>query len=166
MTFQTTAIYPNRLEDKRELEEKTALPERGDEITEFYLPNETLFTRGYSRIVYGDHGPYIEFALNHIQCQLLAKFNNDIDYDNLPEPSQSKYYYFWLYPKVASAIKVYLQIKPVNGLSNAPKRADGKKADYNRTEGYADYQRGYFYVSPYEPFKIIKGKTNENEDTL
>jgi hypothetical protein len=156
MTFQTTAIYPNRLEDKQELEEKLTLPEQGDETTEFHLPNGILFARGYRRIVYGDLGPYVEFALDHIHCQLLAKFNNDIDYDNLPYAGQSKYYYFWLYPKAASTIKVYLQIKPVNALPNAPKRADGKKSDYNRAEGYADYQRGYFYVSPYEPFKIVR----------
>ena len=27
---------------------------------------------------------------------------------------------------------------------------DGRKSNFNRVEGYADYRRGYFYVDPYD----------------
>ena len=46
-------------------------------------------------------------------------------------------------------IKVYLQIKPVTDMPNAPKRDDGKPSCFNRAEGYADYKRKKFYVDPY-----------------
>ena len=153
MSFQSTAIYDNRLEDKRELEERLGLREEGDNDTEFMLPNDYIFAIGYERIVYGDHGPYIEFDRKHLKGQMFSKFGNMIDYNNLPGLDH-KYYYFWLYPRGYEDIKIYLQIKPVSNLPNAPKRADGKPSAFNRAEGYADYKRGYFYVSPYEPLAI------------
>jgi len=122
------------------------LQEDGSTDIEFYLKSGILFAKGYIRIVYGDHGPYIEFAKENIKIELVSKFNNVIDYDELPD---DKFYYYWLKPK-DNDLKVYLQLKPVTDLPNAPKRADGKKSDYNRQEGYADYKRGFFYVSPYD----------------
>lgn len=147
MTFQTTAIYPNRLEDKEALEKEIGLSEEGNDNTEFYDGGILLF-KGYDRIVYGDHGPYIEFSLQHIKCKLFSKFSNSVDYKNLPDENY-KYYYFWLLPKDKPHIKVYLQIKTVHNLPNAPRREDGKKSNFNRPEGYADYKRGFFYVDPY-----------------
>jgi hypothetical protein len=149
MTFESTAIYPNRLEDKLELESKLSLAEQGNEDINFYLPDGSLLAKGYERIVYGDHGPYIEYRRDHLKCKMYSKFGNVINYRELPDLDY-KYYYFWLYPSDFENIKIYLQIKPVTNLPNAPKRIDGKKSDFNRTEGYADYKRGYFYISPYE----------------
>jgi hypothetical protein len=94
----TTAIYPNRQEDKLILEERLNLKEDGISNIEFHIPFGPLFAKGYSRIVYRDHGPYIEFSENQIKIELLSKFGNKIN--SLPEPSSSKFYYFWLYPKV------------------------------------------------------------------
>lgn len=153
MIFQSTAIYPNRLEDKQELESKLYISEQGNDSTEFYLPDNSLLSKGYERIVYGDHGPYLEFKREHLKCKMFSKFGNVIDYGNLPNLN-FKYYYFWLYPQNFEQIKIYLQIKTVSNLPNAPKRTDGKKSDFNRTEGYADYKRGYFYISPYEQIKM------------
>lgn len=144
----TTAIYPNRLLDKKELEEKLKLPECGNQNQQFFLPNDSLFANGYVRVVYGDHGPYLEFEKSNIVVELKSKFGNKIDFNNLPDLDY-KYYYFWLYPDVLPEIKVYLQIKPVTNLPNAPRRQDGKKSSFNRKEGYADYRRGFFYVDPY-----------------
>lgn len=146
--FQSTAIYKNRLADKKDLESKLDLSEQGNLDTEFYIPNGELLFKGYERIVYGDHGPYIEFNLSQLKAQLFSKFGNKIDTDNLPEEDY-KYYYFWLLPKFHSEIKIYLQIKTVHNLPNAPKREDGKPSAFNRVEGYADYKRDYFYVDPY-----------------
>jgi hypothetical protein len=147
MMFVSTAIYPNRLEDKEKLETSLLIKEEGDVSTAFYLPDNSLFSIGYERIVYGDHGPYIEFAHNHIKCKMFSRFGNVINRKELPK--ESKYYYYWLYPQNNYDIKVYLQIKPVHDLPNAPKRLDGKQSSFNRKEGYADYKRGYFYVDPY-----------------
>lgn len=144
----TTAIYPNRVEDKEELESILDIPEEGDSTTNFYLPNGNLFATGYVRIVYGDHGPYLEFSKENIKIALTSRFGNKIDYDNLPG-DDFKYYYFWLQPDGNPDIKVYLQIKPVINLPNAPRRADGKPSAFNRKEGYADYKRGFIYVDPY-----------------
>lgn len=149
MTFETTAIYPNRLEDKQMLEESIGLSEEGNAETEFYNKDGIIIAKGYARIVYGDHGPYVEFERQHIKCKMYSKFSNTVDYRNLPDLNY-KYYYFWLYPDGDSDLKIYLQIKPVSNLGNAPKRADGKKSDFNRKEGYADYKRGYFYIDPYQ----------------
>lgn len=153
MIFQSTAIYPNRLEDKEELESKLSLQEQGNEQVKFYLDANTILAIGYERIVYGDHGPYLEFRKDHLKCKMFSKFGNVIEYNNLPSLDY-KYYYFWLYPANFEQVKIYLQIKPVNNLPNAPKRVDGKKSTFNRPEGYADYKRGYFYISPYEPIQI------------
>ncbi len=85
MVFQTTAIYENRLQDKEELESKLDLSEEGDFSTEFYSPSSgTLLFKGYERIVYGDHGPYIEFKLNNIRSKVKSKFGNYVDFNNLP----------------------------------------------------------------------------------
>jgi len=149
MVFSTTAIYENRLQDKEELEFKLSLSEDGDFSTEFYSPSSgTLLFKGYERIVYGDHGPYIEFKLNNIRSKVKSKFGNHVDFNNLPG-EDFKYYYYWLQSVDSPEIKIYLQIKTVHNLPNAPKRSDGKRSSFNRAEGYADYKRGYFYVDPY-----------------
>lgn len=147
--FDSTAIYPNRLEDKKQLEETFSLQEEGNCETEFYNSLGLLIAKGYTRIVYGDHGPYIELALENFKCKITTKFNNFVDYNNLPGLDY-KYYYFWLCPQLDHNIKIYLQIKPVSDLQNAPNRKDGKKSKFGRKEGYADYKRGYFYIDPYE----------------
>ncbi|CAB4197005.1 hypothetical protein UFOVP1290_525 [uncultured Caudovirales phage] len=146
--FKSTAIYDNRIDDKKELENKLLLSEEGNEDTEFYLPNGLIFAKGYNRIVYGDHGPYLELARYHIKHKLFSRFGETINYRNLPDENY-KYYYFWLYPNGFIDIKVYLQIKPVANLPNAPKRSDGKCSTFNRQEGYADYKRGLFYIDPF-----------------
>ena len=148
--FESTAIYPNRVEDKEALESVMDLPEEGNLNTEFYTRDGKLFAKGYTRVVYGDHGPYIEFDPSNLCIKLTSKFNNNIDLDNLPSSDDFKYYYYWLVPEDYPFIKVYLQIKTVQDLPNAPKRADGKKSAFNRKEGYADYKRGMYYVDPYE----------------
>jgi hypothetical protein len=55
-----------------------------------------------------------------------------------------------MYPKSYFDLKVYLQLKSVKNLPNAPKRKDGRPSCFNRVEGYADYKRGFYYVDPYD----------------
>mgnify|MGYP001560262661 CR=1 FL=1 len=143
----TTAIYPNRLSDKKRLEAQMGLEEQGSEDIVFYY-NQIEICRGYTRIVYGDHGPYIEFDRNHIRCFLVNKWGKPELH--LPDEDKATFYYYWLTPKGQPDLKVYLQIKPVTDLPNAPRRADGFKSNFNRSEGYADYKRGFYYIDPYQ----------------
>lgn len=145
--FQSTAIYKNRKEDKEILERFMSLPEEGSKDIELRIPSGPLFSCGYERIVYGDHGPYIEYTRNQILHDLISR--QGLKLVNLPDINKCKYYYFWLFPVNYQRIKVYWQIKPVSDKPNAPLRADGKPSCFGRVEGYADYKRGMYYVDPY-----------------
>lgn len=56
---RTTAIYPNRVKDRIEVETLFGLREFGTAASRFYTKEELLFAIGYIRVVYGDHGPYV-----------------------------------------------------------------------------------------------------------
>ena len=137
----TTAIYANRMKDKQQLENSLKLREDGDSTTEFWTPLGTLFAVGYRRVVYGDHGPYLEFDREHIVCDLRKKFSTP-----LPDTA----YYEWLKPADGSLVKVYDQKRDVKNIPFAPK---GGHREY-RKEGYADYVPGKIYVNPYE-LKVV-----------
>ena len=143
----STAIYENRKEDKAVLEDFLSLPEDGSKDIQLWIPSGPLFSTGYERIVYGDHGPYIEFQRDHIKMNLVSKLGNSIE--SLPDPEKCKVYYIWLHPVGYSHLKVYWQIRPVTDKPNAPRREDGKPSCFGRVEGYADYKRGLYYVDPY-----------------
>lgn len=88
--------------------------------TNLYLPDGTLFSTGFNRVVHGGRGDYIELEKDHIVLELISKFGNDL---SVPIDK----YYFWLYPLNYPEIKVYLQLKTVK---------------------YADYKIGKYYISP------------------
>jgi hypothetical protein len=135
----TTALYPNRVRDKAQVEAMIGLPEHPDRRSYvFRTPKGTVVAAEYVRIVYGDHGPYIEFRREQILCALKPKFGNHA----LPPDA----YYEWLVPTDGSNIKVYDQKRDVKHVRNAP---SGGVAG-NRAEGYADYVPGMIYVSPWE----------------
>lgn len=133
----TTAIYPNRIKDKIKIEAVYKLEESGNANTLFYTKKGTLFARGYTRIVYGDHGPYVEFDKSQVVAELKRVFS---------KPAPETAYYEWLSVKDASNIKVYDQRRDVKNIPFAPK---GGYQEY-RKEGYADYKPGMIYVNPYE----------------
>lgn len=143
--METTAIYPNRLEDKNFVENQFKLLEFGNDTTEFYTIKGTYIAKGYVRVVYGDHGPYIEFLPKHIKGIMVKKFNK-------PLPKDS--YYEWLTILDGSQIKIYDQKRDVKNLPYAPQ---GGHREY-RKEGYADYKPGMIYISPYE----LQIKINNN----
>ena len=140
----TTAIYPNRINDKNKVEEELGFPEFLSNKTKIYLKNGDLFSSNYNRIVYGDHGPYMEFNKEQIEVELFSKF---------AQSPPSYCYYEWMFPKGNPSVKVYRQLKNVKYLKNPPK--DGFQG--NRAEGYADYIPGFYYVSPYD-FKPFEKK--------
>lgn len=137
--MQTTALYPNRQADKAWVEAEYGWEEEGDHTTPFLLPDGTTFAVGYRRIVYGDHGPYVEFEAGDIILPLHNKF---------PDPQKEGIYYIWQYPAGHRDVKVYYQLKDVKNVPNAPRRDDGKRSSFNRSEGYADYKPGFYYIAP------------------
>jgi hypothetical protein len=140
--LQTTAKYPNRLKDKKKVETLYSLDEFGDANREFFSSKNTLVAVGYVRVVYGDHGPYVEFNSDHLIAKLIKKFNSNCPIDA---------YYEWMTINDSSDLKIYRQLRSVSNLPNPP--SPGFKG--NRIEGYADYLPGKYYISPFE-FGAIK----------
>lgn len=138
--MHTTAIYPNRLDDKDRVESECGIVEFGNANRVFRTKGGQIFAVGYERVVYGDHGPYVEFRREQIRCTLQRKFDRD-------PPSGA--YYEWLYPVGEPSVKVYLQRRAVKWLDNPP--AGGFMG--NRRDGYADYRVGMIYVSPFDLVK-------------
>lgn len=131
----TTAIYPNRVKDKERLEAMGF-----EEWPEW--PNTRVFTKlgmlisnDYVRIVFGDHGPYIEID------------PKDVAFDNFTfkKKSDLAWYDEW-YSKDDTKTMLYAQKRDVKMLPNPPKGKYSFRG--NRSEGYADYKVGMIYVDP------------------
>lgn len=92
----------------------------------------TLAAQGYTRIVYGDHGPYIELASHQINWASFPYVNPKPDYSFYDEAFSE------------CGTMVYLQKKYVSGKPSPP---GGKwSVDNQREEGYANYVPGMHYV--------------------
>ena len=139
----TTLDLPNRLADKASVESKLGLPEDGASFSgQIQTPNGNLIASGYARIVYGDHGPYIEFAANQVSL-------TDWDIRRKGETS-------WYDEARLDGVMLYLQKKTVATLPNPPAGANSVRN--NRPEGYADYKPGMIYVDPWK-VKIVAPAT-------
>jgi len=134
--FQTTAVYPNRVEEKGLLEKETDLVEGGSPGMLFMSRKGTPVAKGYIRLVYGDHGAYVELLKEHVLWDAWER-----------ERAGVGYYDKW-YAKDGSRLMLYDQRKTVEGLPNPPAGPRSFKGD--RKEGYADYRVGRYYLSPYE----------------
>lgn len=83
---------------------------------------------GYTRIVVGDYGPFVEFTGEqaHTENFIIAPGQ---EYRLLDERFSEHIKYVWYTAKSRSGVKLYLQ---------------------KRTVLYADYKPGMWYVSPFE----------------
>lgn len=141
--FQTTAIYENRIKNRKELFAEIPLIEEGNQETVFYSDRNSLLCKGYERIVFGDHGPYIEFHAEQIE------------FDNWTSTRQGYGYFDKYIPRDNSGILMYAQRMSVKKLPNPPKGKFSFRG--NRKEGYADYQVGMYYISPWlKHLKIVR----------
>jgi len=132
----TTADSWNRIRDKERIETTLNLSEEGNETTKFYSPKGTLLAVGYERIVYGDHGPYIELDPKRIQVEAWT----------VKKMKSPLAYYQELWPKDGSNVMLYVQKRTVANLPNPPK---GRWSVWNnRAKGYADYKIGMTYLDP------------------
>jgi hypothetical protein len=114
--------------------------------TKVYTPKNKLIAKGYRRIVFSDHGPYVEFET--------------LDHTNLYKARQGDWFDTYLEKGTPKAqLNVYYQTKPVR--SRNPPRNGLFRADNDRAGGYADYARGYYYISIFH----LKFRFN-NRDTI
>lgn len=121
------------------------LEKRGTVV--FRTKSGTLISRGYKRIVYGDHGPYIEFEKSTV----------DFTGFTFKQKSMHAWYDEW-YSKDRDNVMLYDQKKGVEMLHNPPSTGD-KFYKGNRREGYADYVVGMIYVDPYKVSLSLIPKT-------
>ena len=98
----------------------------GDLDCKLFDKNYNLVANGYSRIVIGDYGAYVEIPLDKmIIDNLIVKPGQE--YRFYSKYSNIKYHWYCL--KNNENIKIYYQKKPVT---------------------YADYKPENFYISPYD----------------
>lgn len=96
-----------------------------------------LIAHGYSRVVIGDYGAYVEIPLEKmILDDIIVKPGQEYRF----QPGYENVKYHWYCLKNNPDIKIYYQKHPVS---------------------YADYKPEMFYISPYE-LRIVKGD-NVNE---
>ncbi|CAE8715007.1 unnamed protein product [Polarella glacialis] len=133
--FSSTVIAPNRSRDKDRVEINLGLTEFGDASTEFYCARSGIpMAQGYDRIVYGDHGPYLEFSAHQLCWSAFPNF--------LEKPHMS---YYDEYFTMDGLTMLYAQKRSV---ANKPNPPSGQwSAQNNRPEGYANYLIGKFYLA-------------------
>lgn len=130
----STADSANRKRDRRKVEAKLKLSEVGDDETVFSDGRSgERVAQGYVRVVYGDHGAYIECRPDQVVWEVF-------------EPRNLTAEYYDLYRSVPSGrVHLYLQKHGVQNQPNPPQGRDSCK--HHRSEGYADYQPGFVYIS-------------------
>lgn len=104
-----------------------------------YDEKYNLIAYGYSRIVIGDYGAYVEIPLDKMILEKLIIKPGE-EYRFKPEYSNVKYHWYCL--KNNQDIKIYYQ---------------------KHTVPYADYKPEMFYISPYE-LKIISVNLGEEKN--
>lgn len=73
-----------RRSDKDRVEMLLGLMEYGDDVTEFRtIGSDLQLAVGYNRVIYGDHGPYVEFAPEHVNWDTFPVF--------IKHPKKSRY---------------------------------------------------------------------------
>lgn len=92
---------------------------------DFFTASGTKIAHGYTRLVIGGRGEYIEFDPQHIDMTKLV-VPDDQEYRLTPK-YKDKVFYFEFRSDDPSNVMVYFQ---------------------RRYVGYADYKPGLFYVSP------------------
>lgn len=100
----------------------------GDPEASLYTLDDTLVSKGYTRIVIGDYGAYVEISPEQI-CEDALRYKPGQEYrEKLPQFAKNVKY-AWLTAKDNSDCKIYRQ---------------------KRTVAYADYVPGMYYISVYE----------------
>ena len=132
--------------DVRE-KDRNALPEwcdiGGNFVKPLYSLEGTKIATGYTRIVIGDYGAFVEISPDQIvQENLVVKKGQEFRLSDSQYKDRVKYH--WLTSRDDSDCKIYFQQKTVE---------------------YADYLPGMYYISPYEcalvPVWVLEDVINE-----
>jgi hypothetical protein len=119
----------------------------GNDHTRFETKSGLHVATGYTRVVIGERGPYVEFLPSHLIWENLHIPDNQ-KY-RLEHPWKDKVFYVEWRTKDQSNVKVY---------------------DQKKTVDYADYKVGLFYVSPFDLFvggePVIKKLEKRNSDLV
>ena len=113
----------NTLMKKRPTEERFAIPINGDPNIKLYTKTKLLLATGYTRIVVGGRGVYIEFDPSQIA------------YDNIYIPDHARH-------KLDSNLSYYHEYRSTD-------KCFVKLYQQKLTVGYADYKVGMWYISPF-----------------
>jgi len=108
---------------KKSYKDRLRIPLEGGEL-DFYTKSGTHVATGYTRVVIGQRGPYVEFE----QMQIL-KGNFHIPPDQEYRKTDRRVYYIEARSNDESNVKLYYQRKTV---------------------AYADYKIGMVYISPFD----------------
>lgn len=129
----TAADTWNRRRDKDLVEAELGLAEGGDALLELFDVGrpQTLIARGYTRVVYGDHGAYIECD----PAQVVWK-SFPVEVIKPPHAYYDEYY------SEGSSVKLLHQKRSVEHKPNPP----GGRVRHHREGGYADYKVGMCYI--------------------
>ena len=131
----STADTANRRRNKESFETRWKLPEFGcTRPPSFRSSDGSVLAVGYSRVLYGDHGPYVEFGAEHVWLQNWTL--------NTSKQHPNRYYDKWYSPDGHSVL--YDQRRPVTDQPNPP--PGPCSVNNNRPDGYADYRPGRYYL--------------------
>lgn len=92
---------------RTDYESRLSIPLVGDTTTQFFTRSGELLATGYSRVVIGVRGPYVEFAAEHLNSGALKE-------TNLP------HYYYEELRTSADDVKVYAQLRRVDYADYVP----------------------------------------------
>ena len=151
-SFTSTIDSFNRVRDAEIVKDHIGLAEKGDDKTKFVSArneNSDVLATGYVRVVYGDHGPYVEFDKQHIDFSKWPNVKKKSDFAYYDERFTED-----------KKIMLYVQKKSVEKVPN-PLRKGKFSVFNNRAEGYADYKPGMHYVSVLD--LELAGKEDEEE---
>ena len=153
LSFKTTVDSSNRRRDRNRVISQTGLREEGDKQTEIASRSqpEVLLAKEYERIVYGDHGPYMEFKYDQVNWQQFKNYDNKRGNPYYLESSNAN-----------ETVKAYRQLRDVKGKPSPPKGLYSQRN--SRQEGYADYKpnRVYIPVDSIERRRNAKAREEEN----
>lgn len=152
----------NRLRDQWRVKRQLNLAEVGDSETifqELLRPRRGLqmsghvLAIGYERVVYGDHGPYIELSRDQINWNAWPHYFDKRKYRSYFDEYYTEASHMlwkskwdnWDPQPTKGVLMLYAQTRPVNDRPWAP--GSGSQPHAGRPNGYADYRPGYFYVA-------------------
>jgi hypothetical protein len=109
--------------------DRLRIPIEGNDHTRFETKTGLHVATGYTRILIGGRGPYIEFLPAQLVWENLHV--PDDQSRRKQDPWKSRFYYAEWRTKDGSRVKIYEQYRPVD---------------------YADYRIGLLYISPFDLF--------------